>query len=180
LVETRDPANLKTASSSATTVTILNPNNSTLASISSSLFATFLEPVTVGSTGTHTLKVDPNGANSGTTTLNLHDVPADTTGTVTVGGSAVPVTLSTPGQNGSLTFSGTASQQVTVRITGNTMGYVTVKLLKPDGSQLTSSFAGSSSFDLATQTLPVTGTYTVVVDPYQWNIGTLNVAVTSP
>jgi hypothetical protein len=30
------------------------------------------------------------------------------------------------------------------------------------------------------QTLPTTGTYTVVVDPYQWNTGTINVAVTNP
>ena len=37
-----------------------------------------------------------------------------------------------------LTFSGTASQQVTVRMTSNTYGSITVQLLKPDGSQLTS------------------------------------------
>jgi hypothetical protein len=65
-------------------------------------------------------------------------------------------------------------------VTGNTMGSVTVTLLKPDGSQLTSSTSSSGSFDLATQTLPTTGTYTIGVDPSSLNTGTMNVSVTSP
>jgi hypothetical protein len=99
---------------------------------------------------------------------------------VTIGGSSVPVTTTVPGQNGSLTFSGTASQQVTVRVTGNTMGSVTVKLLRPDGTTMTTTLSSSASFNLATQTLPTTGTYTVTIDPSQTNTGTMNVQVTNP
>jgi hypothetical protein len=115
----------------------------------------------------------------GNVTLTLYTVPADTTGTVTIGGSAVAVTLGTPGQNGALTFSGTASQQVTVRMTSNTYGWVTVRLKKPDGSVLTS-LLGFGSFNLSQQTLPTTGTYTIEVDPSAAATGTINVAVTSP
>jgi hypothetical protein len=97
-----------------------------------------------------------------------------------VGGSSVSVPLNTPGQNGQVTFSGTSGQQVTVRVTSNTIVGVTVKLLKPDGSQLTSSFSSSSSFNLAQQTLPATGTYTIVIDPSVSNTGSMSVSLTSP
>jgi hypothetical protein len=113
-------------------------------------------------------------------TLTLYDVPADVAGAVTIGGPAVQVTITVPGQNGSLTFNGTSGQQVTVRVTNNTMSTVTVKLLKPDGTTLTSKTSSSSSFNLTTQTLPTTGTYTITIDPSGANTGSMNVSVTSP
>jgi hypothetical protein len=88
--------------------------------------------------------------------------------------------LSVPGQNGTLTFSGTATQQVTVRMTGNTFGSTTVKLMKPDGTQLATVTSSSQTFNVATQTLPTTGTYTIVVDPGTANTGSVNVTVTNP
>ena len=108
------------------------------------------------------------------------DVGADPTGSVTVGGSALNVTTTVPGQNATVTFSGTSSQQITVHVTSNSMGSVTVKLLKPDGTTLTSTTSSSASFNLATQTLSVTGTYTISIDPGGANIGSMNVSVTSP
>jgi hypothetical protein len=112
-------------------------------------------------------------------TLTLYECP-DVTGTVTVGGSAVNVTTTVPGQNGSLTFSGESGQQVTVRMTGNTMNCVTVLLYKPDNGLLTYVFSCSGSFNQATQTLPATGTYKIVVDPNSTNTGSISVSVTNP
>jgi hypothetical protein len=89
------------------------------------------------------------------------------------------VTTTVPGQNASLTFSGTASQQVTVRVTGNTMSTLTLKVLRPDGTTLAQTSSASGTFNLATQ-LPTTGTYTITIDPLQTNIGSMNVQVTSP
>ena len=60
-----------------------------------------------------------------------------------------------------LTFDVTSGQQVTVRLTGNTMGFTTVKLLKPNGTEQTSGSNSLGSFNLATQTLSTPGTYTV-------------------
>lgn len=40
--------------------------------------------------------------------------------------------------------------------------------------------SSAASFNLATQTLMVTGTYTVTVDPSVINTGNITVAVTSP
>jgi hypothetical protein len=128
-------------------------------------------------TGTYTVYVDPDGNATGSITLLLS---SEVTGTITVNGSSVPVTISRIGQRARLTFSGTAAQQVTVRLTSNSMGSVTVSLLRPDGTQLTATTSSAASFNLATQTLPTTGTYTVLVDPAATNTGSINVAVTNP
>ena len=161
------------------TVSILKPDNSTLLSSSIGIFSTWWDPVTLGATGTYKVLSDYLEHKTGTVTNTVYDVPADTTGTVTVNGSAVAVPLS-PGQNGTRTFSGTNGQLMTVRMTGNTFGQTTIKLLKPDTSVLATQSSASTNFNMTQQTLPTTGTYTVVVDPSQWNTGTINVAVTNP
>ena len=77
-------------------------------------------------------------------------------------------------------MSGTSGQQATVRVTGSTFSCVTVTLLKPDGTSLTSTFTCGSNFNLATQTLAVTGTYTITVDPNSSSTGSLSLSVTNP
>jgi hypothetical protein len=77
----------------------------------------FMDPRTLPVAGTYTLVIDPNFTNTGNITLTLYDVPADPTGSLTVGGGGQNVSISVPGQNATLTFSGTSSQQVTVRLT---------------------------------------------------------------
>jgi hypothetical protein len=162
-------------------VSIKNPDVSTL--VAPTFVGTagaFIDLTTLAQTGTYSIFVNPDIQYTGSMTLTLYDVPADVTGTLTINDPAVTVVITTPGQNGSYTFSGTASQQATVRITSNTIGVVTVALKKPDGTQLTASTSGAASFNLATQTLPTTGTYTVTVNPDGFNIGSLNLSVTSP
>jgi YD repeat-containing protein len=159
-------------------VDILKPDGSSLASFSGS--GGFIDTTTLPSTGTYTVQINPRFDYLGSATLALYDVPADSTATVTIGGSSATLTVSTPGQSGTVTFAGNAGQQATVHLTGNTIGLTTVLLRKPDGGSMTSTFWWGSSFDLATQTLPTTGTYTVVVDPYSTNTGNITVAVTSP
>lgn len=124
--------------------------------------------------------MDPVSTVTGSLTLTLYDVPADPSTSITIGGSSATLTTTTPGQNAQATFSGTSGQQVTVRLTSNSMGSTTVKLLKPDGSQLTSATSSASSFNLATQALPTTGTYTITIDPGGTSVGSITVSVTSP
>ncbi len=162
------------------TVTIRKPDDTTLTSGSIQVIASFIEAVTLPTTGTYSIFVNPTGSSTGSVTLTLYDVPADVTGSVTVGGSALGVTTTVAGQNASVTFSGTASQQVTVHVTNNAMGFVTVKLLKADGTVLTSASSSGANFNLSTQTLPATATYTISIDPSQANTGSLNVNVTNP
>jgi YD repeat-containing protein len=161
-------------------VTIRKPDTTVLAGPVCMEGTGWIDLQTLPSTGTYTIEVDPLAAATGNLTLTLYDVPADTSGSVSVNGSAVGVTLSTPGQNGTLTFSGAASQQITVQAASNTFGQLTVRLLKPDGSTLTSNTSAGGSFSLTQQTLPTTGTYTLVADPTGPNTGAVNISVTNP
>ena len=157
-----------------------NPDGSTISSVFFGSPSGFLDVQTLPTTGTYTILIDPTDGAVGNVTVTLYDVPADASDSVTVGGSAVTVTMSTPGQNANVTFAGTASQQVTVRITNTTTSCTNVKLLQPNGSTLTSSTNCAANFNLSMQTLPVTGTYTIKVDPSGANTGNVSVNVTNP
>ncbi len=161
-------------------VSILNPDSSVLAAPTCMEVSGFIDVKTLGTTGTYTIKIDPAEIATGSVTLTLYDVPADPSTALTVGGPSATLTTTTPGQNAQATFSGTSGQQITVHVTGSTMGSVTVTLLKPDGSQLTSTTSSAASFNLATQTLATTGTYTILIDPGGVNTGAITVNVTNP
>ncbi len=147
-------------------VSILKPDGTALTGVANS----FIDAHTLPVTGTYTLFGNPLREDVGTITFTLYDA-ADVTGTITPGGSAVPVTISSPGQVARLTFDGTAGQKVNLSISSNSFYYIVwttvdVRILKPDGTALTSmDINGQSTASTGTQTLPVTGTYTVLLDP---------------
>jgi hypothetical protein len=129
--------------------------------------------------GTYTILVNPRPTRTGNMTLTLSETYINA-GTTTVNGSPVIVSIPRPGQRARLTFSGSANQQVTGRVTGNTMGVVNVALLRQSGTTVTSATGVSSNFNLTQVTLPATETYTILIDPSGTNTGTMNVTVTSP
>ena len=140
----------------------------------------FINTQSLPTTGTYTLRLDPAGSTIGTATFTLYNVPADVTSTVSINGTSTTLTISVPGENGKVTFAGTASQQVTVHVTGNSIGAGTVSLLRPDNSTMTFSSSSASSFNLSQQALPSTGTYTVYIDPSGAGTGSQTINVTSP
>ena len=140
----------------------------------------FIDVTVLPVAGSYTVVMDPKAANIGSATFTLFDVPADATGNIGIGGPAMVVTTTVPGQNASVTFSGTAGQQVTARVTGSTLGCHTTSLRKPDGSVLVSTSSCTASLNLAPQVLPLAGTYVIRTDPSGPNIGHASVAVTSP
>ena len=148
-------------------VSILNPDGSSLAS--QTIFGTagtFVDAKALTQTGTYTVFVNPNGAYTGSTTLNLYTVPADQVVSGSAGGPAVGLSLTVPGQNGRVTFTGAAGQRVSVQLTADTIRQANVSILKPDGTAVGSAtlmVSGGGFVD--TRTLPVAGTYTVLVDP---------------
>jgi hypothetical protein len=160
------------------TVTLKGPDGSTLASNTFS-GAGFIDTLVLASAGTYTILVNPWDAAIGNVNFTLHDVPADATGTVTIGGSSLTLTTTVPGQNAAPTFSGTSGQQVSIAFTNNGLNIVTVTLLKPDGTSLTSSTSNAASFTLPTQTLPATGTYSIKIDPSGATVGSITIAVTA-
>lgn len=174
-------------STGTTVVSLRDGGGTSLGSITVGILGGFLEPVALSTSGTHSIFVDPGGAGTGSVTLRLYDVADDLTGSLTINGGGTAVFLPSPGQKATYTFAGTSGQQVTVRITGSDFdtpsggnSTVTVKLVRANGTVLTSTTSSGANFNLSSQTLPATETYTVVIDPPGPNIGTLTVSVTTP
>ncbi len=90
-------------------------------------------------------------------------VTTDVVGTTIENGTTTTVTTTTAGQNAHVSFQGWTNQQVTVQLSNNTMGSVTVNLVAPDGSTAATTSSSASSFSLPVATLPLTGTYDVFV-----------------
>lgn len=121
----------------------------------------FIDSIELPETGTYTIDIS-NGSQTGSVSVQVVDATPQT-GTITVGGSAVTLTLGA-GQDANLTFSGTSGQQVSLLWSNSTLNCPTVSIMQPNGIPLaTSNWCGSSSF-IDVQTLPTTGTYTVNVD----------------
>jgi hypothetical protein len=167
-------------------VSVLKPDLSVLvANTNFGSSGAFLEPFSVSTTGTYTLKIDPRQWYAGSVTATVYDVSADQTGTITAG-TPLPLTFAagSPGQNATETFSGTAGQKVSLNLTGVTVGTnpisgTNVTILKPDATALVAATpVGTSGKFIEPVTLPTTGTYTIAVDPQGANTGgiTLNLA----
>jgi hypothetical protein len=136
----------------------------------------FIDTWTLPAAGPYTILLDPQIFETGTLNVNLYDV-ADITGSITLGGPPVPLTISTPGQNARLTFNATAGQQVSLKITNDTT-YSQISLLKPDGTTIPmsgGSSGGVTFYDAVT--LPDAGTYTLVLDPSGATTGSTTLAL---
>jgi hypothetical protein len=133
----------------------------------------FVDPVTLPETGTYTIVADPPTTYTGSLTLAAWLVPPDVTGSVAIGGSNL-VSVTTPGQNASLTFDGTAGGRVSMTVTGVTAGNTVVQLKKPDGTNLGSAVTvRTTGAYIDPVSLPVTGTYTVSINPPSQTVGAL-------
>jgi hypothetical protein len=142
----------------------------------------FVDPVQLPSTDTYSIKLDPAGSSAGSANVSLYAV-VDQTGPIQINGSAVGISLLTPGQRAALTFSGTQGQAVTASatVTSGAFGCAwSIALLKPDGSLLNNNVSCSSGNSVGYPSLPTSGTYTVLVDPAGISTGAGNVTLTSP
>ena len=131
----------------------------------------FLGPYTLPIAGTYKVVVNPVRAATGSATLALYSVPPDVTGSITPGGPSQTVTLSTPGQNGRLSFSGTGGTRVSLKLSDVSIGSSSccgakVSIVKPDGTLLLpKTYFGTNGLFVEPRALPATGTYKLVVDP---------------
>lgn len=172
------------SSLSSARATIVNPDNSNLTSITFGTAGFFVEPKTITGQGTHKLTVDPSSYFIGAATFALYDVPADDAGTMTIDGPASTVSISTPGQNGSRTFTGAVGQAVKLTISGVTIGTsgccsTRVSINNPDGTPLASpSFFGTGGGTI-TKTLTQAGTHTIVINPQDSATGNMTLTLTT-
>jgi uncharacterized protein YhfF len=159
---------------------ILKPDQTTLVADLCAGTAAFVDATLLPTTGTYTVIVDPQGAAAGGVTLTRYVVPADVTVALKVNKPATTLTTTVPGQDAAPTYAGTLNQVITVRLTANTLGSVTVSLVKPDGTTLATATSSATSFNLTQQTLPVAGTYTIKINPAGATTGSIKAQVTNP
>jgi hypothetical protein len=165
---------------SGTKVSILKPDLTVLATTDVGTTGKFIEPVSLPTTGTYTVKVDPQGANTGGITLGLANFGSDTTGTITANGSATVVTSTAAGQNGTLTFTGSVNQRIALNMVtnfGTMFSGARVSIKSPTGTSVVApTVVGTSPVFVEPVTLTAAGTYTIKVDPDGANTGnvTLN------
>lgn len=126
--------------------------------------------VLMPATGTYALVLNAQDRTTGAITVAL--VPT-VLGSITIGGGAVPITLSEPGQNASLTFSATAGDRVGLAVVGAGGQCANVRIVTPTGSNaLNTNVCGTGlSGDVP---LPATGTYTIAYKPSNAATGTVN------
>ena len=147
--------------------------------------------ITLPTTGTYTVFLNPAGAGIGQAKISVYSVPADTAISSSLGGAQISVPLNVPGQNTKITFAGTQNGRVGIAFnsasfTGsvNSVGFK-LQVLLPDGTPLGGSGGSAFSFSPPTTSgfvdyndiyvFPTAGTYTVTLDPSNDSKGTVNV-----
>lgn len=125
-------------------------------------------PFVLAQTGTYTISLVPDPGGTGTITAQLFSVPADTTQSVSIGGSSAPLSITAPGQHGSFTFSGTSGQKVSLLLNFAGMtGCSTYTVTNPDSSVLFGpTFTCANGLYISSPfVLSQTGTYTIAIVP---------------
>jgi hypothetical protein len=90
------------------------------------------------------------------------------------GGEPVTVTTTAPGQDARLVFEGEAGDRVSLQIRDVTLAQSTVTMYHPDGSRFgVVTYVGKSPMFVDARTLPVSGRYTIVVDPAADSVGAM-------
>ena len=160
-------------------VTIFKPNGTTLmSSVRVSPSGGDVVLPMLPDNGTYTILIDPDNPNTGNATLTLSE---DATYSIAIGGPPVTVSIARVGQRAKVTFTGSANQQVSLGMSGVTFGWSWVTIFKPDGTTLMASIRVSpSGGDATLVVLPVSGTYTILVDPDNPNTGSATLTLTSP
>src|SRR6476469_5798299 len=144
----------------ATSVTLVSPSGSTIAYGSGG----FIDALALPASGTYTIRIDPQGAAVGSATVQVLGVPVDLTGSITVGGAPLTISLG-GGQNAGITFAGVAGTRLSMSVSGSALPQTRMDVRAPDGSTFATFYVSSSGGFLDTRTLPATGTYTIVIDP---------------
>lgn len=131
-------------------------------------------------TGEYTVVVDPSNRHTGESRLRLW-LAADQVGTITVNGPQVLASVRQPGAESRFTFTGTAGQVVSVDVPSSTLESQCspLELRGPDGRALATGCVVNGSGSIEPTTLPVTGQYTVVVDPSSRSVGETRLALRS-
>jgi len=145
----------------------------------------FFDVVVLPTTGTYTVRIDPIGTAVGGMTVQVFDVPVDSVQAAVVDGAALRMTNSAPGHNTSLTFAGNAGDKIRLEFSGSSYSGCCDRYQTYTPSGLAWQYegfagylpTGKKAFDL---TLPETGTYRILIDPWWTAVGEVTVVLYHP
>lgn len=158
---------------------ILNPDGSTLNSTQCVGTAQLISQVVLPMNGTYTLLFTTTDSTTGTLAVNLYNV-VNVTGTLTIGGPPIKITLGTPGQIANLTFSGASGQTVIVSGDDNSAGCLLDNIMQEAKVVFNDEECGGS-WSSSSETLPNTGKYTLSIVPQDAPYtGSLRVQINAP
>jgi hypothetical protein len=154
-------------------ITISNPDGTNLYN-SGVCGNGFSGAISLPYTGSYLVNYNPNGGYNGTVSFIVYAVPPDPTLPITVDGPAVSISTASVGQNGHLTFNGTAGQRLYLVIntpTGTNTSGAPIQLLDHTTSQwmLTTNGGAPGSnwtYYSGLETLKSTGAYSIDFQPY--------------
>ncbi len=174
-------------------MTILAPDGSRVTGTSATAGSQFIDASTLPTTGTYIVVLAPGSSGTGQSRVRLFNITSDFTASGTLGGAQIPITIGTPGQNAKITFAGTQGGRVAIAFSGAQFSGIlstgfSFKILQPDGTLFAGPFNGGPfSFPLSTAagfveyndvfTFPVSGTYTLILDPDTDGTGSMTVTL---
>jgi hypothetical protein len=166
-----------TASDLTGFIELRKPDGSYGGTYTGSSLNAFSDSFTLTVTGTWSLLVYANSSDTGSVTVQLYTFADVAGGTITPGGANKTVTITTPGQNGTLTFSGTNGDSRSFQVVSSTMaGFV--ELHRPDGSYAGTYSCLATSCTAGPAVLNVTGTWSLLIDPSSTSTGSATIKLT--
>lgn len=159
-------------------VTVNRPDGSAMNFFVMPASGRFLENLVLPTAGTYSVEIDLLGEATGSVTGTLSSPPTDIIGTIVVGGPTVSLDFANPGQRARLSFSGQATKSYVLQFSNVSVGTSKISVLKPNGTVFIQNIAVTSSGGtVLLDTLPVDGSYTIVIDPDAAQIGLMTVAL---
>lgn len=140
-------------------------------------------PLTLPTTGTYTIEYYGYAGVTGTVGWMLFHVPTDPSAVLAIGGAESVLETAVPGQRLLATFASAANQRVRLAVEADaslSSECFNVELLKPDGTSLGGERSCGLTYLSAQQSLPVAGTYSVVVSSIGTATGTAKLGVLGP
>jgi hypothetical protein len=171
-------------SAECSTITVTEPDGvTTLANYSDCSTSWIGGQLTLPTAGTYSILYDPGGQTIGTASLLLRAVPPPSVagGPIVVGGPTVTSNITVPGQEALFTFAGSAGQLISLTASANAKlaasgGYIYIYL--PDGRTLLyDDYFSSQSLFSDALTLPSSGTYSILLVPYNSGTGVAKLAL---
>jgi RHS repeat-associated protein len=128
----------------------------------------FVKPVTLPSTGTYTIWIRPEAADTGSVKLTAYKV-VDVTGTLTptAEGASKAVTITAPGQRALLSVPVSAGESVSLKTSSAAFeAAYALRWFNAEGKYISEhSFEGTENGFVSAQEFATAGTYTLIVEP---------------